>query len=110
MPPGYAAARPSDGNSTTMAPMKTFSPDLLLGLAAEHGTPYYLYDAETILGQLAALRGFDVVRFAQKACSNVHILRLLRGAGALVDAVSLGEIERALRAGYDGRGEPAGLV
>jgi len=93
-----------------MAPMKTFSPDLLLQLAAEHGTPYYLYDAETILAQLAALRAFDVVRYAQKACSNVHVLRLLRGAGALVDAVSLGEIERALRAGYDGRGEPAGLV
>ena len=90
--------------------MKAFPPDLLLRLAAEHGTPYYLYDAEVILAQLAALRGFDVVRFAQKACSNVHILRLLREAGALVDAVSLGEIERALRAGYDGRGEPAGLV
>ncbi len=93
-----------------MAPMKTFPPDLLLRLAAEHGTPYYLYDAERIRERLAALRGFDVVRFAQKACSNVHVLRLLREAGALVDAVSLGEIERALRAGYDGRGEPAGLV
>ena len=93
-----------------MAPMKTFSPDLLLRLAAEHGTPYYLYDSEVILAQLATLRGFDVVRFAQKACSNVHVLRLLREAGSLVDAVSLGEIERALRAGYDGRGEPAGLV
>jgi diaminopimelate decarboxylase len=93
-----------------MASMQTFSPDLLLRLAAEHGTPYYVYDAEVILGQLAALRGFDVVRFAQKACSNVHVLRLLREAGALVDAVSLGEIERGLRAGYDGRGEPAGLV
>ena len=46
----------------------------------------------------------------RRRCSNVHVLRLLRGAGALVDAVSLGEIERALRAGYDGRGEPAGLV
>jgi len=93
-----------------MAPMKTFSPDLLLRLAADHGTPYYLYDAETIRGQLATLRAFDVVRYAQKACSNVHVLRLLREAGALVDAVSLGEIERALRAGYDGHGEPAGLV
>jgi diaminopimelate decarboxylase len=93
-----------------MASMQTFSPDLLLRLAAEHGTPYYVYDAEVILGQLATLRGFDVVRFAQKACSNVHVLRLLREAGALVDAVSLGEIERGLRAGYDGRGEPAGLV
>jgi diaminopimelate decarboxylase len=35
---------------------------------------------------------------------------MLRAEGALVDAVSLGEIERALRAGYDGSGEPAGLV
>ena len=50
--------------------------------------------------RLAALRGFDVVRYAQKAYSNVHILRLLREAGALVDAVSAGEIERALRAGF----------
>jgi diaminopimelate decarboxylase len=90
--------------------MTTFSPDLLHSLAAEHGTPYYLYDAQTILDRLADLRAFDVVRYAQKACSNVHILRLLRSAGALVDAVSLGEIERGLLAGYDARGEPAGLV
>jgi diaminopimelate decarboxylase len=40
----------------------------------------------------------------------VHILRLLRTEGCLVDAVSLGEIERAVRAGFDGSGEPAGLV
>jgi len=106
MPPGYVAR----AGSYTMASMKTFSPDLLLRLAADHGTPYYVYDAETIRVQLAALRAFDVVRFAQKACSNVHVLRLLREAGALVDAVSLGEIERGLRAGYTGRGEPAGLV
>ncbi len=86
------------------------SDDLLRRLAEEHGTPYYLYDAETILERLASLRDFDVVRFAQKACSNVHVLRLLREAGACVDAVSLGEIERALEAGYDGRGEPAGVV
>jgi len=106
MPPGYVRR----GDSYTMAPMQTFSPDLLLRLAADHGTPYYVYDAATIRARLAALRDFDVVRYAQKACSNVHVLRLLREAGALVDAVSLGEIERALRAGYDGRGEPAGLV
>lgn len=93
-----------------MPPMRTSSPDLLVRIAAEHGTPYYLYDAATIRERLAALRAFDVVRYAQKACSNVHILRLLREAGALVDAVSLGETVRALRAGYEGRGEPAGLV
>ena len=90
--------------------MTTFDPALLHAVAAEHGTPYYLYDADTIRARLASLRDFDVVRYAQKACSNVHVLRLLREAGACVDAVSLGEIERALRAGYDARGEPAGLV
>jgi diaminopimelate decarboxylase len=88
----------------------TFDPALLHRLAAEHGTPYYLYDADTMRARLSDLSAFDVVRYAQKACSNVHVLRLLREAGACVDAVSLGEIERALRAGYDGRGEPAGLV
>jgi diaminopimelate decarboxylase len=106
MPPGYVRR----GDSYTMASMQMFSSDLLLRLAGDHGTPYYVYDAATIRAQLATLRDFDVVRYAQKACSNVHVLRLLREAGALVDAVSLGEIERALRAGYDGRGEPAGLV
>src|SRR6185436_9061443 len=50
--------------------------------------------------RIAALRAFDVIRFAQKANSNVHVLKLMREKGVLVDAVSLGEIERALAAGY----------
>jgi diaminopimelate decarboxylase len=79
-------------------------------LAADHGTPLYVYDADVIRERVASLRAFDVIRYAQKACSNVHILRLLRTEGCLVDAVSLGEIERAVRAGFDGSGEPAGLV
>jgi len=79
-------------------------------LAHGHGTPFYVYDAEVIRERVASLRAFDVIRYAQKACSNVHILRLLRTEGCLVDAVSLGEIERAVRAGFDAAGEPAGLV
>jgi diaminopimelate decarboxylase len=90
--------------------MQPVDPGLVDRLAREHGTPYYLYYAGVIRERLASLRAFDVVRYAQKACSNVHILRLLRAEGALVDAVSLGEIERALRAGYDASGDPAGLV
>jgi diaminopimelate decarboxylase len=46
------------------------------------------------------LQVFDRIRFAQKANSNIHVLRVLREMDVLVDAVSLGEIERALRAGY----------
>jgi diaminopimelate decarboxylase len=90
--------------------MQPFAPRLLEAIAAEHGTPCYVYDAATIRARLARLSDFDVVRYAQKACSNVHILRLLREAGALVDAVSLGEIERALRAGFQPGGDPAEIV
>jgi len=94
--------------------MKTVDPELVRKLASEHGTPCYVYDAGVIRDRVRRLRSFDVVRYAQKACSNTHILRLLRGEGARIDAVSLGEIERALRAGYQpgfrGDGHDAELV
>jgi diaminopimelate decarboxylase len=79
-----------------------FSPDLLRELAAAHGTPLWVYDAATIRDRIARLRAFDTIRFAQKACSNTHLLRLMRGQGVAVDAVSAGEIERALHAGFAG--------
>lgn len=69
-------------------------------LAAEYGTPLWLYHAASIEQRYAQLSSFDVVRYAQKANSNLHVLRLLRSLGAGVDAVSLGEIERAHRAGF----------
>ncbi|HEX5066885.1 MAG TPA: diaminopimelate decarboxylase [Myxococcota bacterium] len=90
--------------------MQPLDTALVARVAREHGTPCYLYDAAVMRERLASLSAFDVVRYAQKACSNTHILRLLRAEGALVDAVSLGEIERALRAGFTAEGEPAGLV
>ncbi len=64
------------------------------------GTPVWIYDAAAIRHRVAQLTGFDTIRFAQKANSNTHILALLRQEDVLVDAVSLGEIERALVAGY----------
>lgn len=81
------------------------SPTRLQALAAEYGTPLWVYDAATIRDRAASLKRFDVVRFAQKACSNVHILRLLREAGVKVDSVSRGEILRALAAGYTPGGD-----
>ncbi|PIM52511.1 diaminopimelate decarboxylase [Roseateles chitinivorans] len=69
-------------------------------LAARHGTPLWVYDAAIIRARIAALKGFDTVRFAQKACSNTHILRLMREQGVKVDSVSRGEVLRALAAGY----------
>ncbi len=80
--------------------MNPFPPSLLADLAHQHGTPLWVYDAATIRARVAALQQFDTVRFAQKANSNTHLLRLLRAQGVAVDAVSLGEIERALAAGF----------
>ena len=62
--------------------------------------PFWIYDASDIRKQIARLKQFDTLRFAQKANSNINILRLMRQEGALVDAVSAGEIERALAAGF----------
>ena len=65
----------------------------------------WAYDAQIILRQIQRLRQFDVIRFAQNPAA-IPILRLMREQGVLVDAVSLGEIERALAAGYQaGRGQ-----
>ncbi|WP_104063628.1 diaminopimelate decarboxylase [Arthrobacter sp. 4R501] len=64
------------------------------------GTPVWIYDARTIRAQVDRLRNFDVIRYAQKAGSNIHILRLMKELGVVVDAVSAGEVERALTAGY----------
>lgn len=75
-------------------------------LAKEFGTPVYIYDASVIVERVRELAAFDVVRFAQKACSNLAILSLVRKHGVLVDCVSAGEIRRALAAGYrSGRGD-----
>jgi diaminopimelate decarboxylase len=83
---------------------------LLARIATEHGTPCWVYDAQTVRAQIEKLRRFDVIRFAQKANSNLALLRLMREAGVVVDSVSLGELERALAAGFEPRSEPAQIV
>jgi diaminopimelate decarboxylase len=77
----------------------------LLALPQRFGCPVWAYDADIISQRIGQLQHFDVIRFAQKACSNIHILRLMREQGVKVDSVSLGEIERALKAGFEPGGE-----
>jgi diaminopimelate decarboxylase len=79
-------------------------------LAREFGTPTYVYDAVKIVERINDLRTFDHVRYAQKACSNLAILDLMRRHGVLVDAVSAGEIRRAMAAGYSVVGDPPPIV
>jgi diaminopimelate decarboxylase len=79
-------------------------------VAERFGTPVYVYDAAIIAERIADLKKFDVVRYAQKACSNLAILELARRHGALVDTVSAGEIQRALAAGFSPQGDPPPVV
>ncbi|PTT22653.1 diaminopimelate decarboxylase [Acidovorax sp. HMWF029] len=87
-----------------------FSPAQLWALADQFGTPLWAYDAATIRQRIAQVSNFETIRFAQKACSNIHILKLMREQGVKVDAVSRGEILRALAAGYVAGGEPSEIV
>ena len=88
----------------------TFSSKQLWSLADTYGTPLWVYNAQVIRERIAQLKAFDTVRFAQKACSNIHILKLMREQGVKVDAVSRGEILRAVAAGYVAGGEPSDIV
>ena len=75
-------------------------------IVQKFGTPAYVYDMAIIEERVRDLAAFDVIRYAQKACSNIGILNRLKGLGVVVDAVSSGEVRRALAAGFD----PDGIV
>lgn len=89
---------------------RSLSDDILREVARRFGTPCWVYDADEIRRRVISLSGFDVIRYAQKANSNIHLLRMLHAMGVIVDAVSLGEIERALAAGYRGGGDSNDIV
>jgi len=78
----------------------------LADVAANMGTPCYVYSAATILANYrayeGALQGFPhTICYAMKANGNLAILRLLAAAGAGFDIVSGGELHRVLKAGAD---------
>lgn len=86
------------------------TPEQLRVLPAQYGTPVWVYDSAVIIERINQLQVFDTVRFAQKASSNIHILRLMKEQGVKVDSVSLGEIERALVAGFKPGREKSEIV
>jgi diaminopimelate decarboxylase len=78
----------------------------LARVAAEFGTPTYVYSAETILDHYARLDSAlapveHLICYAVKANSNRAILKLFADAGAGFDIVSGGELYRVLAAGGD---------
>jgi diaminopimelate decarboxylase len=80
-------------------------------VAAEYGTPCYVYSRATIERHWRAfdqaLAGQDhLVCYAVKANSNLAVLNIMARLGSGFDIVSVGELERVLRAG----GDPATVV
>ncbi|HEX3234591.1 MAG TPA: diaminopimelate decarboxylase [Gemmatimonadales bacterium] len=74
-------------------------------IAADVGTPVYVYNAAAIRSRYAVLdRALAAIPhricFAVKANSTLGVLRVLRDAGAGADIVSGGEMARALAAGF----------
>ncbi len=75
-------------------------------LAAEHGTPLFVYSKASMLAALAAYqRGFAgrhaQICYAMKANSSLGVLQVFATAGCGFDIVSGGELERVLAAGGD---------
>jgi len=78
----------------------------LHSLAKQYGTPLFVYSENAIRDQWSAYEaGFSgqdhLICFAVKANSNLAVLALLAKLGAGFDIVSVGELERVLKAGGD---------
>lgn len=79
----------------------------LVDLAGEHGSPLFVFSARRLAdnaaGFLQAARaGHPRARvfFASKACSNLHVLKIIRAQGLGVEVNSGGELWKALVAGF----------
>lgn len=82
-----------------------FDPALLATIAERVGTPAYVYGANLIRAQFHALDDAlqaipHRVCYSVKANGNLAVLRVLQQAGAGADIVSIGELRRALAAGF----------
>lgn len=74
-------------------------------LSKEFGTPLYVYDAELIDRQVSsfknAFKGIDVkLKYAAKSCTNISILKYMKGLGLGLNTVSIQEVHMGLSLGY----------
>jgi diaminopimelate decarboxylase len=78
-----------------------------VSLVEEHGSPLFVFSERRVAGNassfLLAARGGHpraAVFFASKACSNLHILRIIREEGLGIEVNSGGELWKAFAAGF----------
>jgi len=87
-----------------MESLRFLSPGEVRQIAAEHGTPIYVYDEATLRERARAVLDFPrafglTARYAMKALPTAAVIRLLNQTGLHIDASSGYEAERAMRAG-----------
>ncbi len=97
----YRPARPAPGDGAA----ELWCEDVPLSrIAAEVGTPVYVYSTATLERHFTVFRDAfaprrPLIAYAVKANGNLSVLRTLARLGAGADTVSEGEIRRALAAG-----------
>ena len=66
-----------------------------------YGTPIYVYSLSELRRSISEISPLaPIVRYAMKACSNPTILKEMKAHDIKIDAVSIFEIERAIKAGF----------
>ena len=75
------------------------------GLAEKHGCPLYIYESAVMIKQYQkiteAFKSSRVrINYACKALTNINVLKLFKGLGSGLDAVSVQEVELGLKAGF----------
>jgi len=74
-------------------------------LAEKHGSPLYIYESARMISQYERItRAFSSTRvkiyYACKALTNLNVLKLFKGLGSGLDAVSVQEVSLGLKAGF----------
>lgn len=77
-----------------------------LEIAAEYGTPVYVYDSAVMKKKYDDFfKAFDVkelrINYACKALTNINILKLFNKWGSGLDTVSIQEVKLGLKAGFE---------
>ncbi len=100
-------------NTAQSAAMSTSNDVALLEkLAAQVGTPFWLYDARALRDRISKVKALTdaphlQARYAMKALPATRILKEMLAHDIWIDSVSGNEILRALHAGYPGGKDPA---
>ncbi len=88
-----------------MSDLKFLTYENLEQIRMEFGTPSYVYDEITLRQKAQELKTFPhafglFARYAMKAAPTAAILRIFNEEGLGIDASSIFEVERAVRAGF----------